>query len=123
MLSNSSAGASLNAQCVDAGREVDPTAVLDKWLDQISEDGSNVEKGDAKTVDTGSSKLTAASQSMQFEQSSSQGSVTVQVTSVVAVRSDGVVSIETIWYTKDSDIDTLNKDFSAMVASVWASMT
>lgn len=122
VLTNSEAGGSLNAQCVDAGGKVDPTQVLDTWMDQISADGSNVQKKDPESTDTGSSKLTAASQTMQYVESSSQGTATVAVTAVVAVRDDGVTSIETIWYTEDSDLDTLNSDFSAMVASVWKSM-
>jgi hypothetical protein len=115
-------GDSLNAQCVQLSAGSDPTAVLGDWLDQISADYSGVKKNPAESMDTGTSQLKAASQSMTYTASTSQGTVNVGVTAVAAVRKDGVTAVQTIWYTEGSDLDQLNTDFGSMLGSLVRSL-
>jgi hypothetical protein len=115
-------GDSLNAQCVQLDAGTDPTTVLGDWLDQISEDYGDVRKQPAEQMDTGSSGLKAASQSMTYTAATSQGSADIGVTAVVAVRKDGVTAVQTIWYTESSDMDQLNTDFGSMLTSLLRSL-
>ncbi len=116
------AGDMLNAQCAKLDAGTDPGQVLNDWMDQISSDHSDVQKSKVKPLDTSGGKLKAASQSMTYTDSSSQGTADVGVTSVVAVRKDGVTAVETIWYTRSSDAARLNSDFTSMLGSLLGSL-
>ncbi|WP_168207282.1 hypothetical protein [Microlunatus elymi] len=110
-----------NAQCATVD-DKDPGALVDRWLDMLAEDGTDVKRESASTVKTPTSKLKAAQENMTYTETTSQGSVKYGVTAIATLNSEHLGGLLTVWYTADSDVDQLNKDFGVMQVSLWKSM-
>ncbi len=106
-------------QVIQAEANTNPGQLCDAWHRKVAEGTSNGKFQDAKSVDVGTTKLSAGTCLAQVTVSNGQGSTTVLLFSLVSVRTtDGVTVIGTASFPPDADTAKLNKDFSAMVNSM-----
>jgi hypothetical protein len=104
------------AIAVDPG--TNPGQLCDAWHRKIAEGQANGQFGNPETADLNTKNLDGATCTGMFTASNGSGSQDVVVFSLVSVRSDGVTSIGTMYFSKDADGDQLNKDFTAMMNSM-----
>jgi hypothetical protein len=106
-------------QVIQAEATTNPGQLCDAWHRKVAEDTSNGKFQDAKSVDLGTTKLTAGTCLAEVTVSNGQGSTTVLLFSLVSVRTtDGLTVIGTASFPPNADADQLNSDFSAMVNSM-----
>jgi hypothetical protein len=106
-------------QVIQAEANTNPGQLCDAWHRKVAEGTSNGKYQDAKSVDVGTTKLSAGTCLAQVTVSNGQGSTAVLLFSLVSVRtSDGLTVIGTTSFPPDGDTAQLNKDFSAMVNSM-----
>ena len=106
-------------QVIQAEANTNPGQLCDAWHRKVAEGTSNGKFQDAKSVDVGTTKLSAGTCLAQVTVSNGQGSTQVLLFSLVSVRTtDGVTVIGTASFPPNADTAKLNKDFSAMVNSM-----
>ena len=69
-------------------------------------------------MDLNTKKLDAATCLAQVTVANGGDSPNVLIFSLVSVRTDGLTVVGSIYFTENSDIEQLNKDFAAMVNSM-----
>lgn len=106
-------------QAVQLEAGTNPGQLCTAWHKQVAEGAANAKYADPEKIDLGSSDLSGATCMAQVTVSSGQGSSEVLVHTAVSVREDdGVTVLGTVYFTKGSDIDQVNTDFSTMVGSM-----
>jgi hypothetical protein len=106
-------------QAIELETGTNPGQLCTAWHKQVAEEAGDAEYAEPKKIDLGSSKLSGATCVARLTVSGGQGSSEILVYSVVSVRkSDGVTVLGTVYFTKSSDTDQVNTDFSAMATSM-----
>ena len=91
--------------------------MCDLWHQQVAKKLPTRKLSDPKAVEL-IGKLDGASCAMQGTVANGSDSVLLTVVSLVSVRTDGLTVIGTAYFTKSSNLDQLDKDFSSMVGSM-----
>lgn len=95
-----------------------PGQLCTAWHKQIAEQFSSPKYSEPESIDLGSKKLKGANCSAQVTASTGQGTTEIMLFSVVSVRTDGLGVVGTAYFTKATDVETLNKDFTTMTNSM-----
>jgi flagellar basal body-associated protein FliL len=95
-----------------------PAQTCDAYHRALAKDYTNGKFEDAKSVDLNTSKLDAATCLAQVTVTNGGSSTNVLIYSLVSIRTDGLGVVGSIYFTKNSDIQQVNKDFAAMVNSM-----
>ena len=97
-----------------------PAQTCDAYHRALAKDYTNGKFEDAKSVDLNTNKLDAATCLAQVTVTNGGNSTNVLIYSLVSIRTDGLGVVGSIYFTKNSDIQKVNKDFAAMVNSMLA---
>ena len=95
-----------------------PAQTCDSYHREVAKDYTNGKFAEAKKVDLGTTKLRGATCSAQVTVANGGDALNVYIYSLVSARTDGLTVVGSLYFTKDSDVDELNKDFSSMVNSM-----
>ncbi len=95
-----------------------PGQTCDGYHRSVAEQYTNGKFEEPKDVDLKTTKLKAASCLAQVTITNGSGSANVFIFSLVSIRTDGLAVVGSIYFTKESDIAQVNKDFATMVNSM-----
>jgi len=95
-----------------------PSQTCDGYHREVAKQYTNGKFSDPKKVDLGTSKLKGATCAAQVTLTNGGDALQVYIYSLVSVRTDGLTVVGSLYFTDDSDLKDLNKDFSAMVNSM-----
>ncbi len=111
----------VNTARLSAG--ADPASTLDSYHQSLSKGLSNTDVEPAKATDCDLSGGKCATGFASGTASSGQGSVVLDFTSFIAVRSDGLAFVATAQYPDEgTDTDQLSDDYSAVISSLEKSL-
>lgn len=95
-----------------------PGQTCDGYHREVAKQYTNGKFSDPKKVDLGTSKLKGATCAAQVTLTNGGDALTVYIYSLVSIRTDGLTVVGSLYFTEDSDMKRLNKDFGAMVNSM-----
>lgn len=95
-----------------------PGQTCDGYHREVAKQYTNGKFSDPKKVDLGTSKLSGATCTAQVRLTNGGDALEVYIYSLVSVRADGLTVVGSLYFTEDSDVKDLNKDFSSMLNSM-----
>lgn len=95
-----------------------PTQTCDGYHREVAKQYTDAKFSDPKKVDLGTSKLKGATCAAQVTLANGGDSLKVYIFSLVSVRTDGLTVVGSLYFTEDSDVSAINKDFNSMVNSM-----
>ena len=95
-----------------------PTQTCDGYHREVAKQYTNGKFSDPKKIDLGTSKLKGATCAAQVTLTNGGDALKVYIYSLVSVRTDGLTVVGSLYFTEDSDMKSINKDFNSMVNSM-----